>query len=97
MPWRPRTHNQTARQPRGHDRTTTERGYGWDWQKLIDRLKQERPLCEFEQRFHPGIVKPSEHGHHLRKVKHRPDLRLAPENVAMICEECHTRVTALGE
>lgn len=44
MAWRPQPRREANR--REHHQTTTERGYGWDWQVFAQQILRERPLCE---------------------------------------------------
>jgi 5-methylcytosine-specific restriction endonuclease McrA len=101
LPWKPKQHtpHPRAREKRhgSHDKSTTERGYGWDWQCFRATVIRERPICEWMDTEHPGIVKPSIELHHLTKIKHAPDRRLDPENVVALCEQCHDAATARGE
>lgn len=80
---------------KAHDRTTTERGYGADWQRFRKQRQAEQPLCAdcLEQ----GIVSPAVEFHHRNKIKHRPDLRLDEANVVGLCGPCHDKRTARGE
>lgn len=100
MPFKPRTYGTTSRKPRPrehHSRSTTERGYGYDWQRFRLTILQERPLCEDQPDHHPEQIRPSVEVHHLVKIKHDPTLRLDPENVLALCPACHDRRTAKGE
>ena len=82
---------------RGHKQTTRERGYGYDWQLFRKAIIEERPLCERQERKHPEVVRPSMEVHHKLKIRERPDLRLDPDNVEALCEQCHDEATAAGE
>jgi 5-methylcytosine-specific restriction endonuclease McrA len=97
MPWAPRPARpkQRPRDTRKHDKKTSDRGYGWDWQKLVAMLKRERPLCE--DCLENGMVSVSKEGHHITKIKHDVEKRLDPDNVRMLCEACHRIRTAKGE
>jgi 5-methylcytosine-specific restriction protein A len=95
MPWAPKRH-QTQQQPRGHAQTTGERGYDYAWQKLRLRLlKTSHALCHDCE--NAGIVTASAELHHLQKIKHRPDLRLDPENLVGLCRRHHQARTSRGE
>lgn len=39
-------HKRTVKRRQENRGNTTERGYGWDWQKLARAYKAEHPLCE---------------------------------------------------
>ena len=97
MPWKPRPHNvhPRPRESRKHDRTTTERGYGWDWQKYRKAYLVQNPLCvdcEGE-----GIVSPATEVHHVTKIKHAPDKRFDGENLMALCGYHHDKRTSKGE
>lgn len=78
-----------------HTRTTSERGYDWQWQKFRARIVAERVLCE--DCTEAGMVRAGEELHHLAKVIDRPDLRLDEGNVRLLCGPCHDKRTAKGE
>jgi 5-methylcytosine-specific restriction protein A len=97
MPYKPRpiTHHARPRESRKHDRTTTERGYGWDWQQFRIQFIAQHPLCA--DCAGEGIVSPTEDIHHLTKIKHAPHMRLDDENLLPLCKRHHRMRTAKGE
>ncbi len=93
MPWKPRSHRPEAN--RRHARTTTQRGYGWDWQQLRQNLLRHNPLCkDCESK---GIARPATEVHHVTKIKDDAERRLDVENLMPLCGECHDDRTARGE
>lgn len=76
-----------------HARKTTERGYGWDWQQLTQRIAAERPLCEVCEA--EGMVKPADHRHHIEKIKDAPHKRLDAKNIMSVCERHHAELDQL--
>ncbi len=93
MPWKPVSHRPAAN--RRHPRTTTERGYGWDWQQLRANVLRQQPLCKDCEA--KGMVTPATEVHHVTKIKHRPDMRMEVENLMTLCGRCHDERTAKGE
>ena len=78
-----------------HERTSKQRGYGYDWQKFREYVLGIEPLCkDCEER---GMVKAATELHHIRKIKDAPHLRLDQNNVRPLCDECHDARTARGE
>ena len=94
MAWRPQA-RRTERNKREHKQTTTERGYGWDWQCFRENFIAEHPLCE--DCLEKGIAKPTEEVHHKVKIKHDKSKRLDPENCRGLCGDCHDARTSRGE
>ncbi len=72
----------------GRKFTTTERGYGWHWQKLRPLILAEEPLCRFckEQ----GLIAAAEEIDHIDGDSHNNDR----ENLRPLCRACHLRRTA---
>lgn len=74
---------------------TSDRGYGWDWQRFRKQVLRTSPLCvdcEAE-----GRVSVAEELHHVVKIKDAPHLRLDPDNVLPLCGRHHDERTAKGE
>jgi 5-methylcytosine-specific restriction protein A len=72
--------------------TTTQRGYGWSWQKLrIGVLKRDRELCQVCER--QGIVALATEVDHIvpKELGGTDD----PENLQAICEQCHREKTQI--
>ena len=80
-----------------HKQTTTERGYGWDWQKLVAQRNRDPDHVLCQDCLEAGMVRAATERHHMVKIKHAPDLRLEPENIRDLCDECHDARTARGE
>jgi 5-methylcytosine-specific restriction endonuclease McrA len=78
-----------------HAKTTTERGYGWDWQKFQPQFLAENPLCV--DCLERGIVTAAVEVHHVDKIRDRPDRKLDPENCKALCKPCHLKRSAKGE
>lgn len=72
--------------------TTTQRGYGADWQRLRDRKVAANPLCE--ECLTRGETSPAEEVDHIIPIERRPDLRLVWDNLQSLCSTCHARKTA---
>ena len=72
-----------------HGKTTTERGYGADWQAFVVEVIAEDPLCVDCE--HVGRTRPVDECHHVIPIKYAPELRLERSNVAGLCRECHER------
>ena len=72
-------------------KTTTERGYGWLWQKLRRRiLARDMHLCQACQR--KGRVKPATQVDHIKpKARGGTD---DPGNLEAICAPCHDAKSA---
>lgn len=70
-----------------HTLTTTERGYGHDWQKLSRRFRNDNPLCW--RCMAQGLTTPTAHAHHIVPIKIDRDRRLDYDNLAALCEACH--------
>jgi 5-methylcytosine-specific restriction protein A len=92
VPWKPasRTH---ARPREPHTKSTTERGYGWDWRRFRINYLAEHPLCVDCL----PIVTPATELHHIEKIKDAPHKRLDWDNIIPLCDACHNRRTAKGE
>lgn len=78
-----------------HNRTTRERGYGYDWQKFRDTYLREHPLCM--DCLAEGKVEPATEVHHRVKIRHDAELRLEPTNCMALCDDCHNVRSAKGE
>lgn len=72
--------------------TTTERGYGWEWQKLRKRiLQRDKYLCQ-PCKANGRITSATEVDHCIAKVNGGTD---DPDNLRAICTPCHKAKTAL--
>ena len=67
--------------------TTTERGYGGDWQKVSKAYRAENPLCE--DCCEEGRTTPSTQVHHKVPIEDDYSLRLEQDNLVALCEDCH--------
>lgn len=74
------------RAQRRDNRTTTERGYGWDWQQLQAAKLIADPICELRIVCRGAVAREV---HHVESVEERPDLRLVWENLRSACIPCH--------
>ena len=63
------------------------RMYDYQWRKLSERIRKERPLCEIC--YEKGKVTPSEHVHHIVEISADPSRRLDVTNLQAICVPCH--------
>lgn len=74
--------------PPAHKLTTSERGYGWQWQKLRLHILADEPLCRFclEQ----GLVTAAEEVDHIDGDSHNNDR----DNLRPLCRACHLQRTA---
>lgn len=75
--------------------SSTQRGYDVHWRRCVAMLLRERRWCE--DCLERGEITLATEGHHLQKVADRPDLRLDPDNVRVLCSECHSIRSARGE
>ena len=71
--------------------TTTERGYGWQWQKLREQiLQRDMHLCQPCAR--EGRTTPARQVDHIKpKAKGGTE---APDNLQAICTPCHDAKSA---
>lgn len=90
----------TERQRRG---TTTERGYGADWQRLREYWICRHPLCV--ECLKKGLVVAytyhtdkdgkrkavRNHVHHIIPHRNNKALKLDPNNLETLCEACHMK------
>lgn len=97
-PQTPRERRRRADQRRP---TAAQRGYDAAWRRLRDAVIIERGLlCEAcgrlgalrERDAAPSI--PVLEVDHIVSIAQRPDLRLAPSNLRVLCRPCHSRRTA---
>lgn len=81
--------------------SSSQRGYDADWQRVRDAVIIERGLrCEACHRL--GVLRkrdatrsmPVLEVDHIVSVAERPDLRLEPSNLRVLCRPCHSRRTA---
>ena len=73
-------------------KTTTERGYGWDWQKLRLAWLNDEPrycvMCAVAGKLIPATVVD-----HIIPHKGNESLRLDWDNLQGLCVKCHTDKT----
>ena len=76
---------------RGTRGTTSQQGYGTQWQKIRDRYLKLHPLCVDCKT--QGIIKPAKEVHHrieLRKGGTNED-----DNLQSLCKPCHSKRTRM--
>jgi 5-methylcytosine-specific restriction protein A len=71
------------------------RGYDTAWDAYSLQIRRDNPLCVWC--LERGIVKPSEHVHHIQTLADHPELKYEPTNTIAICKQCHDAATARGE
>lgn len=68
--------------------TTTQRGYGWNWQQLRKVILAEEPLCRFC--LERGETVAAQEVDHIDGDSHNNDRA----NLRPLCRHCHLRRTA---
>ena len=63
--------------------------YDYQWRKLSERIRKERPLCE--DCFSEDITSAATEVHHIVPIEVNPRLRLEPSNLASLCKSCHDK------
>lgn len=93
MPTAPPRISSKIKSPRkawGHDnKSSTQRGYGWDHQKARERLLQREPLCR-ECSKH-GLVKVATIADHI--VNLAAGGSRSESNLQPLCTSCHRKKT----
>lgn len=74
------------------NKSSTQRGYGYDWQQLRARVLAEQPLCEACD----DRVTPATEVHHKRAIRDAPHLRIDRANLMSVCRECHEKLEKLA-
>jgi 5-methylcytosine-specific restriction protein A len=75
--------------------SSSQRGYGWHWQKYTMGFKKRNPFCIDPQRRHPHKAKRTEHVDHIKPVHGLEDpLFWDPSNHQALCASCHGYKTA---
>ena len=77
------------RSTRTRDMTTTERGYGWTWQKRRDAILAREPLCRPCKQA-GRVTSATEIDHVVPKAQGGTD---QPDNLQPICSDCHEAKT----
>ncbi len=74
--------------------TSTQRGYGYRWQKTSKAYLAAHPLCADPYRVHDELVVPATQTDHV--TPHKGDMKLFwdPHNWQGLCDGCHSRKTA---
>jgi len=67
--------------------TTTERGYGTDWQKLRAIKIEQDPLCQIKTHCDGTVATEVDH---IIPIEDRPDLRLEWSNLQSACKACNS-------
>lgn len=90
----PRVGGLTPKRVRWDDsnRTTTQRGYGADWQRVRNAYIAEHPLCCDPMQLHTDRVVPADDVDHIIPLSEGGE-RLAWSNLRSVCRACHVRVT----
>ncbi|HTN60258.1 MAG TPA: AAA family ATPase [Devosia sp.] len=92
MPSKPPSQRRVAAAPRiqrtGRKLTTTERGYGWQWQKLRPLILADEPLCRFCKA--KWLIVAADEIDHIDGDSHNNDR----ENLRPLCRPCHLERTA---
>ena len=78
-------HSHAVRMHEGREIKTTERGYGWSWQQLRDRVLREQPLCWYCQAM-GLVVAATSVDHMVPKVRGGTDARA---NLTAACKQCN--------
>ena len=72
---------------RRQEGTTTQRGYGWDWQQLRKAYRQQYPWCV--RCLLGGMKVLATQIDHIQPHKGNPALRLDFANLQGLCDRCH--------
>ena len=69
------------------------------WQAFRAWFKRRHPLCvdPFGTHKDEGRVVPGAHVHHIKPLKHHPDMAYVEDNCMSLCAACHNRVEAMVE
>ena len=70
-----------------HRKTTKQRGYGSDWQRVRARKFARNPLCE--QWEVEGKTTATQEVHHIVPISVDPSRRLDVSNLMSLCAACH--------
>jgi len=73
-------------------KTTTQRGYGYDWQKLSKAYRVAHPMCSLC--LDKGKITAVEHVHHIVPIRVDRSRRLDWDNLMSLCEPCHKEIEA---
>lgn len=72
--------------------SSSDRGYGYRWQKLRNRFIAQHPLCQACQA--KGIIRMATDVDHIVPHRGDPELLYDEVNLQSLCHECHSRKTA---
>jgi 5-methylcytosine-specific restriction enzyme A len=78
--------HRNVREQRG---STTERGYGWDWQRATQLYRKTHPFCADPYNVHGGWPVLAKHVDHIVPIRLAPERRLDPDNWQHLCTKCH--------
>jgi 5-methylcytosine-specific restriction protein A len=78
-------------------KSSTERGYGYRWQRTSKGYLAEHQLCVDPGNRHPDEVRLATQTDHI--VPHRGDMKLFwdPKNWQGLCDSCHSYKTAVED
>lgn len=71
-------------------KSSSQRGYGYRWQKVRDGFLKKHPLCEYHSKM--GMIAAAVVVDH--KIPHRGDMQLFwdRDNWQALCKGCHDRI-----
>ncbi len=72
--------------------SSSERGYGYRWQKLRARFLAQHPVCA--ECLKEGRITMATDVDHIRPHKGEPELMWNEGNLQALCHACHSRKTA---
>lgn len=75
-------------QPVAPRRSSTERGYDWDWRNLRPLiLQRDGGICKIQTHCRGAIATEVDH---IRPVSEYPEGRLDPDNLQAACKTCNS-------
>lgn len=76
---------------REENKSSTQRGYGYKWQKISKQWRKDHPLCVMCEK--QGIITPAECVDHIVPHRGDPNLLYDLSNLQSLCWKCHSRKT----
>ena len=69
------------------------------WQSLRLMQLSAHPLCcdPFNYHIAYGEAKPATQVNHIQRISTHPHLKADMQNLASVCQECHTKVTSMEQ